>query len=82
MTTKIALITPLNGDSTYTSDTIIDGIIQLKKKGEDVEFFVSTDAYKQDIFPYADYVLQRDIDVLQYYGGGMYLVMQATRLTQ
>lgn len=60
MNNKVALITPLNGDSTYSSDTVLDGFIQLKKKNKDLEFYLSADAYKQALFPYIDYVLPRD----------------------
>ncbi len=57
LTVKIALITPLEGDSTYSSDTILDGCIQLKKQGKRLEFFVSAGAYRQNLIPYAEYAL-------------------------
>ena len=40
MNYKIALITPLNGDWTYDSETVLDGLIQLQKMNENLKFFI------------------------------------------
>lgn len=56
---NIALITPLNGDWTYDSLTILDGCIQLQKS-RSIKFFISDEANsKYHPFPTKKYALPK-----------------------
>jgi len=57
---KVALITPLNGDWTYDSYTILDGFAVLKNKGYDVEFFASNNPRDNHPISVKGHVLSRE----------------------
>ena len=57
---KIALITPLKGDWTYDSYTIIDGLIQLQKDDKNLEFYISNWVHPKFPLSVEEYVILRN----------------------